>query len=84
MAWLMACIVCWAAWGWTAETVSTNAVTYLKPVIVEGNRVSATSDRSYAVTTAHTAAWTDVPLEKTPVSAEVVPRQVIEDQGVIG
>ena len=82
VAWIAAGMVCWATWGRTVETVSTNTVTYLKPVIVEAERVSAATDRPYTMTTAHTAAWTDVPLEKTPVSAEVVPRQVIDDQGV--
>lgn len=45
-----------------------------KPVMVTAQRQSYTADR------AMTATKTDTPLQETPVSIQVVPRQVIDDQ----
>lgn len=51
------------------------AVTELSPVQVLG-----LAERSYRVDTAFTATKTDIPLMETPVSVQVVPKAVMEDQ----
>ena len=53
--------------------------TPLKPVVVEEARLSPPVP-SYTTTNVYTATWTGVPIDKTPISAQAVPRQVLEDQ----
>ena len=62
---------------------ATNAPTQLPPVVVEATRPAAKAERTYTVTNAQTATWTDVPIEETPLSIQIVPRQVIDDQNVV-
>ncbi|GAA5482272.1 TonB-dependent receptor [Haloferula sargassicola] len=50
----------------------------LDPLTVEADRVEKKVD--YAATTAKTATRTDVPLQETPLSIQVVPHEIIEDQ----
>ncbi len=50
----------------------------LDPIIV-----TADAPDSYVVTEASTATRTETPIAETPVSIQVVPRQIIEDQGAL-
>lgn len=56
------------------STEENGSVMEAKPVLVTAPRVSYTADHAV------TATKTDTPLQETPVSVQVVPRAVIEDQ----
>jgi|CXWL01.1.fsa_nt_gi iron complex outermembrane receptor protein len=58
----------------TTSTQEEIPVVEAKPVMVTGQRQSYTADRAMSATK------TDTPLQETPVSVQVVPRQVIDDQ----
>ena len=49
----------------------------LAPLVVTANK----DDENYPVTNASTATRTDTPIAKTPLSIQVIPRSIIEDQG---
>jgi iron complex outermembrane receptor protein len=67
--------------GNAQDAKNTNTVAQLSPVIVEAQRLPQPKwDRPYTTTNIHSATWTGVPIDKTPVTAQVIPRQVIEDQ----
>ncbi|HTI97570.1 MAG TPA: TonB-dependent receptor plug domain-containing protein, partial [Dongiaceae bacterium] len=61
---------------------ATNTPTLLSPVVVTEKRVPATPDQTYSTPQAQTATWTDTPIVATPMSIQVIPLQVIQDQGV--
>jgi len=78
----MAIVVGLAVECMAQEAGTTNAPAGLAPVVVEAKRLAPVVGKSYTVTNAQTATWTDVPVSETPLSIQVVPRQVIEDQNV--
>lgn len=66
----------------TTGHAQTNTPTLLSPVVVTEKRVPATPDQTYTTPQAQTATWTDTPIVATPMSIQVIPLQVIQDQGV--
>lgn len=64
-------------------TVKPQDAITLKPMTVVGNAVKNPNDpynKSYTVTNSSTATKTDTPIFDTPVSVQVVPRAVMDDQ----
>lgn len=70
-----------ATWTMAQEAAKTSTSANLPPVVVEAKRFAPVDDKIYTVTNAHTATWTDIPLIHTPIMADVIPAQVMEDQG---
>ncbi|MCX7100974.1 MAG: TonB-dependent receptor, partial [Methylobacter sp.] len=64
------------------EQINKADPTTLKPMTVKGNR--NTELQSYSVSNATTGTKTDTPLFDTPISVQVVPKAVIDDQQAIG
>ena len=76
-AWLAAGL---ATSGMAQEAGTTRTSANLAPVVVEAKRVTSVAGKAYTVTNAHTAAWTDIPVQHTPIMVDVIPAQVMEDQ----
>jgi iron complex outermembrane receptor protein len=67
----------------TVKPASNTDPTTLKPMTVVGKNKLDPNDpynKSYAVTNSSTATKTDTPVMETPISIQVVPRAVIDDQ----
>ena len=66
-----------------AEALPTIDIGAQAPTIApRGRGEPATPTEGYVVTNATTATKTDVPLRQTPVSVQIVPKQVMQDQNV--
>jgi iron complex outermembrane receptor protein len=61
----------------TASPAPTGKVVELSPIVV-----TAKLNPGYSVSNDQTATRTDAPIAETPLSIQVVPQQVIEDQGI--
>ncbi|MBB5352587.1 iron complex outermembrane receptor protein [Haloferula luteola] len=59
-----------------AHAAPSTADNRLDPLTVEADK----KDDDYSVQTARTATRTDVPIQETPLSIQVVPKEIIEDQ----
>jgi len=66
----------------SSALAQTNNTTQLQPVEVKEKRVPAPAQDSYVAPGVTTATRTDTPIAETPASIQVIPLQVIEDQGV--
>ena len=54
-----------------------------KPIKVPEIMVKEVKERTYAVNDAYTATQSDAPIKETPVSIQVVPQKVLQDQQVV-
>lgn len=67
----------------TEPVRETSAMTKAKPVKVPEIVVKEVNERGYAVDDAYTATRSDAPIKDTPVSIQVVPQKVLQDQQVL-